>query len=54
MRWHMPKKRTVRATKRAPRKRLALRKMTIRDLDPQKGVTIKGGSFKKAVGTSPL
>jgi len=29
--------------------------MTIRDLDPQKGVTIKGGSFKNAgVRTSPL
>jgi len=28
--------------------------MTIRDLDPQKGVTIKGGSFKNAsVSTSP-
>jgi hypothetical protein len=29
--------------------------MTICDLDPQKGVTIKGGSFKNAgVSKSPL
>jgi hypothetical protein len=52
---HMPKRRAARATKRTPRKKLALRKMTIRDLDPHKGVTIKGGSFKNAgVSTSPL
>jgi len=41
----MANRRAAAAKKRAPRKKLALRKMTIRDLDPYQGAIIKGGSF---------